>query len=233
MLDITVKRSESRVSNILTAIFRTYLILILPVLLVMLGVRLVMTPAFLYFEYTRPGFPEDSYGLTTEYRLNYAPYALNYLLTGEDIDFLSDLRFPDGRSLFNVRELQHMRDVKALTQIVYWAAIIGGLGAALAAFILGRNATTRRDVRIGLMKGSVLTLGIVAAIILAAIVNWDFFFTAFHAMVFESGTWRFAYSDTLIRLFPEQFWFDAALLIGGITTLTALVILWVTRRWEP
>jgi integral membrane protein (TIGR01906 family) len=187
----------------------------------------------LYFEYTRPGFPEDFYGFKTEDRLNYAPYALGYLLNGEGINFLSDLRFSDGSSLFNVRELQHMRDVKAVTQIVYLAAIIAGFGAAVAAFALGRNPGTRRDLRIGLLNGSVLTLGIIAAIVIAAVVNWDFFFTTFHTMLFKSGTWRFAYSDTLIRLFPEQFWFDAALLIGGMTTVIALVILWATWRWEP
>jgi integral membrane protein (TIGR01906 family) len=76
-------------------------------------------------------------------------------------------------------------------------------------------------------------VGIVVTIVLAAIVNWDFFFTTFHTMLFESGTWRFAYSDTLIRLFPEQFWFDAALLIGGLTTLIALLLLFAMWRWTP
>jgi integral membrane protein (TIGR01906 family) len=233
MLDATIKHSATRASSVIITALRTYLSLILPVLLVMLGVRLVMTPAFLYFEYTRPGFPQDFYGFTTQDRLNYAPYALEYLLNGEDIGFLSNLRLPDGSSLFNVRELQHMRDVKALTQIVYLAVVISGLGTSLAAFVLGRIPATRRDLRLGLMNGGVLTLGIIGAIVLAAIVNWDFFFTSFHTLLFESGTWRFAYSDTLIRLFPEQFWFDAALLIGGMTTLIAFVILLATWRWEP
>ncbi|MBZ0100422.1 MAG: DUF1461 domain-containing protein, partial [Taibaiella sp.] len=66
---------------------------------------------------------------------------------------------------------------------------------------------------------------------LAAIISWDFFFTCFHSTFFESGTWRFAFSDTLIRLFPEQFWFDAALTIGGLTTFGAVSIVGISWRW--
>jgi integral membrane protein (TIGR01906 family) len=59
----------------------------------------------------------------------------------------------------------------------------------------------------------------------SAVVAWDTFFTAFHQLFFAGGTWVFAYSDTLIRLFPEQFWFDAALTVGGLTLLGALALL--------
>lgn len=232
MIDATVKPSSRRASSALTAILRTYLTFVLPVLLVLVSVRVAMTPAFLYFEYTRPGFPEDVYGFTMEDRLQYAPYAVDYLLNGEEITYLSSLRFPDGSSMYNARELQHMRDVKAVTQIAYLVAIVGGLAAVLAAYLLGREPSSRRDLRAGLFNGSIMTLGIIIAIVLAAVINWDFFFTGFHGLFFESGTWRFAYADTLIRLFPEQFWFDAALLIGGMTTLGALLILTAMWRWK-
>lgn len=41
----------------------------------------------------------------------------------------------------------------------------------------------------------------------------------FHELLFEPDTWYFPTSDTLIRLYPEQFWFDSALTIGGITII--------------
>lgn len=232
MMGTMVKPLSKRASHALIAVSRTYLTLILPALLIMASVRVVMTPAFLAFEYTRPGFPADFYGFTTEDRLRYAPYPVAYLLNGEDIMYLSQLRFPDGRSMYNVRELQHMRDVKIVTQIVYLATIVAGLVAALAAYLLGREPSSRRHLRAGLLNGSLLTLGIIAAIVLTAVTNWDFFFTGFHNLFFESGTWRFAYSDTLIRLFPEQFWFDAALVTGILTSLAALLILVMMWRWD-
>jgi integral membrane protein (TIGR01906 family) len=70
------------------------------------------------------------------------------------------------------------------------------------------------------------------AVVLAAILSWDVFFTGFHTLFFQSDTWYFAYSDTLIRLFPEQFWFDAALLIGGLAIIEALVVIAFTIRWR-
>jgi integral membrane protein (TIGR01906 family) len=118
-----------------------------------------------------------------------------------------------------------MRDVKSVTQVVYLVTVVIAVlifGAAYLLRQLGR-------LRIILFRASILTLGLIAAIVIAAILNWNFFFTGFHTLFFEGGTWYFAYSDTLIRLFPEQFWFDAALTIGGLTTLEAVVVILITR----
>lgn len=215
----------------LVTVARVYLILIFPVLLVLISARLVMSEVFLQFEYNRPGFPEDYYGMTREQRLHYAPFAVAYLLNGEGIDFLANLKFPDGEPLFNARELRHMQDVKTVTQIAFAVAVVSGLLAlASAVYLYSRSRTALRK---SLFQGSILTLAIVAAIIIVAILNWNYFFTLFHTLFFESGTWYFLYSDSLIRLFPEQFWFDAALTIGTFTVLGALVTLlavWIAGR---
>ncbi len=204
--------------------------LITPLLLVMISIRIIMTPLFLQIEYNRPDFPVDFYGFTTQQRLQYAPFAIEYLMNGEGIDFLSNLDFPDGSAMYNVRELRHMQDVKIVTQYAYSAAVAIGFIGLFAAYFLWRGS--KQLLRNALFQGSIFTLSIVAAIVLIAILNWDTFFTGFHQLFFTSGTWRFEYSDTLIRLFPEQFWFDAALVIGGLTVLGALLILTITWRWK-
>ena len=218
--------------SFLISFLSTAVAIFVPFLLLLLNVRLVMTPAFLTFEYTRPNFPEDFYGFTQEDRLNYAPYAVQYLLNGEEISYLRDMTFPDGSPLFNTRELRHMQDVKTLTQITYATTILIAVIVLIAAIALNRAG----KLRMALFRGSLFTLAIIASIVTAAVVNWNFFFTGFHTLFFESGTWYFAYSDTLIRLFPEQFWFDAALTIGTLTTLEAALILfltWYHRRTAP
>ncbi|MBL8165869.1 MAG: TIGR01906 family membrane protein [Anaerolineae bacterium] len=204
--------------------------LAVPLLLVLGSVRLIMTPLFLQFEYTRPGFPQDFYGLTTDERLRYAPFALDYLLNAEGIDFLANLDFPDGEPQYNARELRHMEDVKVITQAAFLLAMLLALITAAAGSALWR--IQRGRLRMAVMNGALLTLGIIATIVVVAVVNWDFFFTRFHEVFFSSGTWRFEYSDTLIRLFPEQFWFDAALTIGGMTVLGAVVIAAAMWRWR-
>lgn len=208
-----------------------FLVVCFPVLLVLISVRMIMTPGFLEFEYNRPDFPEDVYGLTREQRLYYAPFAVEYLLNDAEITYLGELEFSDGTALFNSRELRHMRDVKTITQIAFAVGVVTGLLALAAAIYLRRRS--RDMLRRSLMSGALLTLGIVAAIIVVALVNWDFFFTGFHKLFFEGGTWYFLYSDTLIRLFPEQFWFDAALTIGAVTVagaVTTLVALLLAGR---
>jgi uncharacterized membrane protein len=53
-------------------------------------------------------------------------------------------------------------------------------------------------------------------------------------LFFEGSTWLFPTSDTLIRLFPQQFWVDAFVLMFGGALLEALVIgglmWWLLRR---
>ncbi len=99
----------------LTQLIRTYLSLMLPVLLVLLSVRVVMSHTFLEFEYNRPDFPPDVYGFTREDRLHYAPFAVDYLLNDAGIEYLAQLTFSNGTPLYNPRELRHMEDVKVVT----------------------------------------------------------------------------------------------------------------------
>jgi integral membrane protein (TIGR01906 family) len=214
-----------RKSRTIASLLSAGVMIVFPFLLLMANVRLVMSPLFLRFEYSRPGFPDDFYGFTQEDRLNYAPYAVNYLLNGEDITFLGDLTFPDGTSLFNIRELRHMRDVKSVTQVVYLVTVVVAVLGVRAMYLLRKFGR----LRVTLFRASILTLSLIATIVIAAVMNWNFFFTGFHTLFFEGGTWYFAYSDTLIRLFPEQFWFDAALTIGGFTTFEAVIVILITR----
>lgn len=205
-----------------------------PILLVLFGVRLVMTDAFLRLEYLREGFPRDVYGFTTEDRLYYAPFALNYLLNGEDISYLSDLEFLDTRQpLFNARELRHMFDVKRVTQAAFTVAVVLAITVLASMLTLRFRHGSRDRLRYALMRGAYATFALIILIVVLAVVGWEIFFTGFHRLFFEGDTWLFSWSDTLIRLFPEQFWFDAAIAIGVLTIFGALLILliaFLTKR---
>ena len=54
-----------------------------------------------------------------------------------------------------------------------------------------------------------LTAGLLVTIGAAAAVDFDRFFTIFHGVFFEAGTWTFFYEDTLIQLYPLPFWVSA------------------------
>jgi len=201
-----------------------------PLILIGLGVRLLMTPIFPNIEYRLPWFPKDDYGFTTADRLHWGPMGINYLLNNADISYLGDLKFPDGSPLFNERELSHMHDVKGVMQgfLNIWYLTLA------AVILLGAWAWRGKWLaayRSGLMRGGWLTLvlaftiGIIAT--LGASGNGDMFWTFFedfHGLFFKGDTWLFPYSDTLIRLYPLQFWQDAVLYIGIIAAVGALVL---------
>ncbi len=196
--------------------------LLIPLALIGLGLRVLLSPLFLRLEYNMPYFPPDEYGFTKEDRLKWAPYALDYLLNNEDISYLADLKFDDGTPLYNERELSHMDDVKRVTQgtLRVWYVSLALL-AALGAWAWFGGWW--QAYRLGLMRGGWLMVGLAIAIGLTVVIGiainpnvfWNFF-VGFHRLFFEGDTWLFLYSDTLIRLFPIRFWQDAFLLAAVI-----------------
>ncbi len=194
-----------------------------PVVIVLIMVRLVMNPLFLQWEYNRPGFPEDRYGFTNEDRMRWAPVAVEYLLNDADISYLADLRFDNGQPLYNARELSHMVDVKmvvqrALTLLTLALLLLVALG------VWAWRAGWLEIYRQGLVRGGWLTVFLLLTVLLTVLFTFGVFFTTFHNIFFAEGTWTFLYSDTLIRLFPERFWQDIAILIGGGSLALGLVL---------
>src|SRR5512143_683621 len=87
-----------------------FITLLTPILLLGLGLRIMLAPWFLQVEYRMPYFPADEYGFTTQDRLHWSHFALDYLINGAPPSYLADLKFNDGTTLFNERELSHMHD---------------------------------------------------------------------------------------------------------------------------
>lgn len=195
---------------------------LIPFFIMMGAIRLLMTPIFLRYEYLKPNFPADPYGLTTQDRLQWAPYALDYLLNDADISYLRDLTFPDGRPLFNERELSHMVDVKNVVQLGLrvWAADIALL---LILALIAVFSHRMRSYLLGLSIGGWITVGVILLILVAVFTNFDVLFTTFHQLFFTSGSWVFYYSDTLIRLFPLPFWSDGFTFMGILSTVGGLL----------
>jgi integral membrane protein (TIGR01906 family) len=204
--------------------------LFVPIALVGLGLRVLLTPLFLQVEYNMPYFPPDQYGFTKADRLKWAPYALNYLTNDADISYLSALKFEDGKPLYNERELSHMNDVKRVTQgaLKVWYISLTALALlGLLAWIGGWG----QAYRLGLMRGGwlmvilAITIGLIAVVGISIDPDIFFrFFAGFHSLFFEGDSWLFLFSDTLIRLFPIRFWQDAFLFaaliaFGGGTAL--------------
>ncbi len=200
-----------------------FVTLLIPLAVIMLGVRLLMTPLFLEMEYRMPGFPDDQFGFGMQDRLTWAKPSVEYLVNNADISFLGDLKFANGKPIYNERELSHMADVKMVVQklLIDWYVDI------LILAILGLLAWYSGwwfDYLMGWKRGGFLTIGLLVAMgVFASTSFWDFF-AWFHSLFFSGNSWLFEYSDTLIRLFPIRLWEDAVAYIGGFSLLLGILL---------
>ena len=166
--------------------------------------------------------PEEVQRLTASFLVDlYTDGRFDAALEGEDQPFL------------DASERSHMRDVGALVRTLA-VVLTGALAVAAACGWWMR----REPARIGrIMVITAATVGGAALIVaIAFAVAFDAAFTAFHQVFFEAGTWQFALGSNLITLFPEPFWFDAALVAGAVILLVAAIVsvvgfwLWRTGR---
>jgi integral membrane protein (TIGR01906 family) len=211
----------------LDKIIRWLVILATPVMLTVGSVRFLISwdnPSYPEFEYGR--IAPDLFGLSEEQRLDLATATLAYMRRPEPalevIHLLEELRIPGtDQPLYNAREIGHMIDVKVVADAfrpAFWIStiiVVGGL-----VYLLVRPQTRLLGAST-MVHAGLLTIGLVVLVMLFMFLAWNMAFTVFHNLFFDSGTWTFLYSDSLIRLFPEQFWFDfgiiwtASILAGG------------------
>mmetsp|Transcript_55384 Transcript_55384/g.103937 ORF Transcript_55384/g.103937 Transcript_55384/m.103937 type:complete len:287 (+) Transcript_55384:31-891(+) len=222
------------------ALFLKLLVTIaVPFLLIVGSIRLTTSESFLSMEYQRQGFPADKFGLSMENRLEYGVYGIRYLTNDESIVYLRNLTLPHELcfepqnpgpcAMFNAKELQHMEDVKGVFGALFMALRILLLLTAMALYAL--SLFEPMFLRQALKQGSLFTLGSICFVVLMALVGFRTAFSWAHKLFFAGGSWVFKKSDTLIRLYPQQFWMDATFAISFLTLACATLMLCCT--WRP
>ncbi len=192
------------------------------------AVQLLATDPYLTFEYSKANFPPDPFGYTQQQRFILASTNIHYVRTHLPSDELSK-QFLNGVPVYNPREVSHMADVLAVFQTVLrvWQAAL--ILLLLLSFILWKKGE-QKALASAIQSGGLLTSGIILSIALLAIFGWQFWFETFHLFFFQPGSWLFSYSDTLIRLFPVEFWFDATLTISAFSLAGGLLLTLVGWR---
>jgi len=79
-----------------------------------------------------------------------------------------------------------------------------------------------------LRAGAILTVALIVLAAIAAVSDFDSFFTAFHGLFFASGTWTFAYDSLLIQTFPEPFWASSGAAWAVAMGLGAGLLAWLS-----
>ena len=139
--------------------------------------------------------------------------------------------FGEPIPLYNTTEILHMWDVKVLIRTLYNVQLIVGLYILL--FIPAGLAIAPRKfprVLLRLMAwGAGVTLAIVFVTGLLSLTGFSQTFYVFHVIAFTNDLWKLDPArDFLIAMFPEGFFFDATMVLAGLTVIQGLWLLYLT-----
>jgi integral membrane protein (TIGR01906 family) len=158
--------------------------------------------------------------------------------TGRRADLQFDLAELDGgepgRPAFIRRELDHMRDVRALfekTRVLKGAALGAAAAAAAALALLERRAAVVRLARAFAGVSAVIILGW-AVCAAAALADFGGFWDLFHEVLFTNDLWLLPQDSLLIKMLPESLFRCLAFAVLGLFAAQTVVILGAALWWS-
>ena len=207
--------------------------------LFIVGVPLFLTTSSISWAFNSPGLYNDGFekysisrisGITDADLRQVGADIRHYINSGDEPLVVTTRIFGEKRDLFNNREISHMKDVKQLVRGVYVLALVSA--AYLAAMIIVGFGWQKARFVPALAKrltwGGGLTLILIVVFGIAALVGFDSVFLKFHQLSFANDLWRLdPRTDYLVRIFPQDFWFDATMwvsirVISGAMMLTVV-----------
>ncbi len=213
--------------RILGIIAQWLFILCLPFLLLTASLGWAVNSHWLY----NYGFAKYDVGQTTglaDAELEKAASGLiSYFNSGEEYISLTVIKDGQPLEIFNQREIIHLKDVKGLIWLDYWVGL-GTLVYVLAytgVCLFWRKRKYWRRLAWGVVGGSGLTLALMLALGLVTLFGFDRLFWQFHKFFFANDFWLLDPTrDYLIMLFPDSFFYDAALFCALGTAAVAVIL---------
>lgn len=209
----------------------TLIALTVPLTVLMIAIRAVASAPFLWLEYHRPGFPEDSYGYYLIERMRLGSYGVDYINNFAPREYLARVTTgADNTLAFTEAEVNHMHDVK-------WVLLIATVAVAALFLVTLFSSISLRErapgtIRRSLFAGTWITLGLIVVLGVVGAFGWEWLFTTFHQVFFPQGNWEFSVRSSLIRLYPPQFWIDAAIAVAALVAVQVTLLLittWPTK----
>ena len=206
----------------------TLIALTVPLTVLMIAIRAVASAPFLWLEYHRPGFPEDSYGYYLVERMRLGSYGVDYINNFAPREYLARVTTgADNTLAFTEAEVNHMHDVK-------WVLLIATVAVAALFLLTLFSSISLRErapgtIRRSLFSGAWITLGLIMVLGVVGVFGWEWLFTTFHQVFFPQGNWEFSVRSSLIRLYPPQFWIDAAIAVAVL--VAAQITLLLVTTW--
>jgi len=202
-------------------------IIALPIALLTTNIRLLANaPAVYDYSFDRYNVQETT-GLSRADLDGTAAALRRYFNNGETTFYYTVTEGGLQGPVFNARETRHMEDVKRLFQYVNLAqelSVVYVIAYVVGFFIWAREGNVRQlaaQALTGLGAGA-LALGGVG---IFAAFGFGAAFDRFHRLFFRNDFWQLDPStDHLVQMFPQGFWRDMTVLLGGMCAAEAFII---------
>ena len=189
------------------------IIVFVPLIIILLGFRIIVyNQSFYEKEFQKNNVYETFPEQTVDIEVG---NLFNYLINDKKLD----------TTFFNEKEKSHLKDVKDMID----SAINLLLILILLFFILLIYFYNTKQLIIffnSLMLGSFLSIFLILIIFLLSLSNFDDLFLNFHLISFNNDLWLLnPETDNLIKLFPQQFFYDALSRIVIYSLLISVLVL--------
>lgn len=201
-------------------------ILLIPIALITTTIRVAISETALY-DYAVQNYGASAASGITEHQLLRANKDIREYLVDPDAGPLAPQvvnSAGETESLFNARETAHMADVRSLVQFMFTVQLIA-VASVLALAVAMVALFPVRALAAASLYGALLTLAVLGVAGINATVGFDAFWSQFHGIAFTNNLWELdPDTDHLIQMFPEAFWQDAVMTLGGLIAIQALLL---------
>jgi len=223
---------QTKIIQILSSLF--YIIL-LPIFFISVNVIYVTNSDWLYSYGWNRNQIENSTGLSIDQLNSGSDQIKSYF--NNDEEYLNLIIIEDGikYSLYNEKEILHMKDVKHLIKLTQNTIIFSGLFILAYYLVTIFTAKSLRKSIEQIRKSSKIsaysTVGFLAFFGLLASINFTWLFRQFHFISFSNDLWQLnPNTDYLIAMFPQRFFLETTIFIGVLTILEFIIYIIVLRK---
>lgn len=138
-------------------------------------------------------------------RIPGAPNLPSNLASASPEQVMFALNHAGEQYVLNEDALAHLDDCHDVISSARFTLDIVALAALAACVIVGARHGSR-SLGSALMSAAGIVVGAFTVIAIWIAVDFYGFFTAFHSLFFQAGTWTFSWDSLLICMYPEKFW---------------------------
>ena len=215
--------------KIAVTVTRVIFVICLPVLLLTAVIAGEVNCSWLYthgFEKydVKQSLADNGLNLTDADMAGIARGFIHYFNSSEEYINLTVQQNNKTVNLFNNEEIIHFKDVKKLFRFDY-NVLLGTFSYCLVFSLVSffwKKGKNRKNLASDTIKGSVLTLGLMFLLGIGTLLDFNNLFYQFHLLVFTNNFW--SAEGNMLLLFPDGFWYDAAIYIVITIALLAIIL---------